>query len=89
MLKQNKNLYIELSFREGITENGVLTPSWRKLFMKYPTRFLIGTDTYIGTRWLDLPELTDDYQGWLKQLPRRVAEAIAYKNGARIVAKKP
>ena len=88
-LKQNRNLYIELSFREGITEQGELTPDWRELFMTYPSRFLIGTDTYTGQQWLALPELTDRYQGWLKQLPPNIAEAIAYKNGERIAAQKP
>jgi len=83
-LKNNQNLYIELSFREGITEEEALTPEWREVFMAYPSRFLVGTDTYIGERWLELPELTDHYQGWLKQLPPDVAEAIAYKNGERI-----
>lgn len=88
-LKQNKNLYIELSFREGITEQGVLTPDWRELFMTYPSRFLVGTDTYTGQQWLALPELTDRYQGWLKQLPPNIAEAIAYKNGEKIASQKP
>ena len=87
-LKQNRNLYIELSFREGITDQEVLTPSWRELIMTHPSRFLIGTDTYTGQRWLALPELTDRYQGWLKQIPRNIAEAIAYKNGERIAAQK-
>lgn len=85
-LKKYKNLHIELSFREGITENGKLTTEWKKVFTTYPTRFLIGTDTYTGQRWLQLPELTNTYQGWLKQLPRDIAEAIAYKNGERITA---
>ena len=88
-LRKNKNLYIELSFREGITEKEVLTPNWREVFKAYPSRFLVGTDTYIGERWLELPELTDHYQGWLKQLPQDIAEAIAYKNGERIAAQKP
>ena len=85
-LKQYRNLYIELSFREGITEQGELTPNWRELFMTYPSRFMVGTDTYTGQRWLALSELTDYYQGWLKQIPRDIAEAIAYKNGERITA---
>ncbi|WP_455220620.1 hypothetical protein [Kaarinaea lacus] len=88
-LKQYKNLYIELSFREGITENGVLSSQWRKSFMTHPSRFLIGTDTYTGQRWLELPELTDNYQAWLNQLPSDVAEAIAYKNGERLTARNP
>jgi len=87
-LKKYKNLYIELSFREGITENGVLTPKWRKAFITYPSRFLAGTDTYTGQRWLELPELTNNYQEWLKQLPRNISEAIAYKNGEKLVAQK-
>ena len=85
-IKQYKNLYVELSFREGITENGVLTPKWREAFNTYPSRFLVGTDTYTGQRWLQLPELTDNYQGWLKQLPPDTAEAIAYKNGEKLTA---
>ena len=83
-LEKYKNLYIELSFREGITENNRLTPQWRKAFTTYPTRFLTGSDTYIGPRWLQLPELTGAYRGWLNQLPSDVAEAIAFKNGERI-----
>ena len=88
-LKQNRNLYVELSFREGLTEQGVLTPDWRELFMTYPSRFLVGTDTYTGQQWLALPELADRYQGWLKQIPPNIAEAIAYKNGERLAAQKP
>jgi hypothetical protein len=87
-LKRYKNLYVELSFREGITENGILSPKWRKAFTTYPSRFLIGTDTYSGQRWLELPELTGNYQGWLKQLPSNIAEAIAYQNGEKITAEK-
>lgn len=80
-LQRHKNLMIELSFREGITEEGHLTTKWRNAFMQFPSRFLAGTDTYIGQRWLELPELTNNYQAWLAQLPTDIAEAIAYKNG--------
>ena len=86
-LKRYKNLYIELSFREGIVEDGVLTQAWRQVFTTYPTRFLVGTDTYTVQRWLQLPELTANYQQWLRQLPRDVAEAIAYRNGERVFAR--
>jgi hypothetical protein len=88
-LKKHKNLYVELSFREGITDKGMLTPQWRNVFMTYPSRFLVGTDTYTGQRWLQLPELTDNYQGWLKQLPNDIAEAIAYNNGNKITSQNP
>jgi len=80
-LQAHKNLVIELSYREGITEDGRLTDKWRKAFMKFPSRFLIGTDTYIEQRWLELPDLTNHYQAWLAQLPGDISDAIAYKNG--------
>lgn len=37
---------------------------------------------------MELTEITDPYQGWLKQLPQDIAEAIAYKKGERIAARK-
>lgn len=86
-LNRYKNLYIDLSFREGITTNGILTPEWREVFNSYPSRFLVGTDTYTGQRWLQIAELVEYYQVWLKQLPHEVAEAIAYKNGEKLICK--
>ncbi|WP_455219180.1 amidohydrolase family protein [Kaarinaea lacus] len=83
-LKHYKNLYIELSFREGIMEEQVLSKQWFALFTTYPSRFLIGTDTYIPQRWLQLPDITQQYQKWLQQLPSDVAKAIAYENGIRL-----
>ena len=87
-LQRHKKLMIELSYREGITEDGRLTDKWRKAFMKFPSRFLIGTDTYIEQRWLELPELTNHYQAWLAQLPGDISDAIAYKNGERLFSRK-
>lgn len=83
-LKRYKNLYIELSFREGIMEDHVLSKQWLALFTAYPSRFLVGTDTYIPQRWLQLPDITQQYQEWLKQLPSDVAKAIAYENGMHL-----
>lgn len=87
-LREYKNLYIELSFREGIIEGHALSKQWLDLFTTYPSRFLVGTDTYIPQRWLQLSDITQQYQEWLKQLPANVANAIAYENGARLFQKK-
>ena len=76
-----------MSFREGITEAHTLSRQWRDLFTNYPTRFLVGTDTYIPQRWLQLPEITVQYRDWLAQLPTDVAKAIAHGNGARLFGK--
>src|SRR2546427_7078948 len=52
--------------------------------MKYPDRFMVGTDTWVTSRWETLRETMQAIQDWLAQLPRDVAEQIAYKNGERV-----
>ncbi len=84
LLAKHEHLYIELSFREGLTEAGKLTPVWYRLMTDFPTRFLTGMDTYKPIRWVELPELTAEARAWLQQLPPDVARAIAYGNAARL-----
>ena len=84
LLARHEQLYIELSFREGITEDGKLTPVWDGLLTAFPDRFLTGMDTYTPLRWVELPELAAEARGWLQQLPEDVAQAIAYGNAARL-----
>ena len=77
-------LHGELSYRSGITEDERLSPAWRELFAKYADRFLVGSDTWVPQRWPEVPEIMDGYRAWLSQLPRDVAEKIAWRNGARL-----
>ena len=84
LLAKHQQLYIELSFRHGITEEGQLTPVWRKLFADFQTRFLLGMDTYTPQRWVGLPALADEARGWLKQLPAGIAKDIAMGNSDRL-----
>jgi hypothetical protein len=84
LLKAHKNLYLELSFREGITRDGQLTEEWRDIFTSNPERFLVGMDTYLPSRWVELPELTSETRNWLEQLPADVAAKIAYHNADRL-----
>lgn len=75
----------ELSYRPGLTcEGGTLCPAWRALLLKYPTRFLIGSDTWINQRWLQYDELMQGYRRWLGDLPPELARQIAWDNGARL-----
>jgi predicted TIM-barrel fold metal-dependent hydrolase len=67
-----------------VVEGGKLTDGWRRLFAKYPSRFLVGSDTWVNQRWQDYPSLIGYYRKWLGQRPRDVAEQIAWKNGARL-----
>jgi hypothetical protein len=84
LLVKQKQLYIELSFREGMTEAGKLTSVWYELMTDFSTRFLTGMDTYTPGRWVELPELAAEARSWLQQLPDEVAHDIAYGNAARL-----
>jgi hypothetical protein len=75
----------ELSYRPGLTcEGGLLCPEWRALLLKYPTRFMIGSDTWINQRWLQYDELMQGYRRWLGELPTEVARRIGWGNGAAV-----
>lgn len=79
------DLYIELSLREGMLDDeGNLTPEWRNFLRRYPSRFLIGMDTYKPDRWAELPELAQAARHWLQQLPDDIAERIGRDNLDRL-----
>ena len=77
-------LWVELALRTDVAPAGTLDPEWQALFIRKPDRFLVGTDTWITSRWEVIREATAAVQNWLQQLPRDVAEQIAYKNGDRL-----
>ncbi len=73
----------ELSYRPGLTcQGGRLCPEWRAMFMKYPGRFVIGSDTWVNQRWMVYDELMKDYRAWLGDLPPELARKIAWENAA-------
>ncbi|WP_439608121.1 amidohydrolase family protein [Hydrogenophaga sp.] len=75
----------ELSYRPGLTcADGQLCPEWRALLLKYPDRFLIGSDTWINQRWQYYDELMKGYRAWLGGLPADVARRIAWDNAAKL-----
>ena len=83
-LERYPALWCELSYRGGITDGDRLTPEWKRLFERYPERFLLGSDTWIDQRWDSYASIMAEYRGWLAQLPRGVAENIAFRNAARL-----
>ncbi len=75
----------ELSYRPGLTcEGGKLCPDWRALLLKYPDRFMIGSDTWVNQRWQYYDELMQGYRVWLGDLPPDVARKIGWGNGAAL-----
>jgi len=85
LLAKFPQLMGELSYRPGLTcDAGKLCPEWRALLLKYPGRFMIGSDTWVNQRWLYYDELMKGYRGWLGDLPADVAQKIAWGNAAGI-----
>jgi hypothetical protein len=75
----------ELSYRPGLTcDGGKLCPEWRQLLLKYPNRFLVGSDTWVNQRWQYYDDLMKGYRTWLGDLPADVARRIAWENGANL-----
>jgi hypothetical protein len=75
----------ELSYRPGLTcDGGKLCPEWRQLILKYPGRFLVGSDTWINQRWQYYDDTMKGYRTWLGDLPADVARKVAWDNGAAL-----
>jgi hypothetical protein len=75
----------ELSYRPGLTcDGGKLCPEWRALIVKYPDRFVIGSDTWINQRWMYYDQLMAGYRTWLGDLPADLARKVAWSNAAGV-----
>ncbi len=84
MLATYPRLFAELSYRDVVAADGRLDPLWRGLFLKYPDRFIYGSDTWITPRWEAVVPLAQSARKWLGELPEDVAEKIAFRNAQRI-----
>jgi hypothetical protein len=81
MFEKYPTLVGELSYRGDLQQGSGLNPRWRKLFLRFPERFVVGTDTWVPSRWAEVSELAAFYRRMLGELPRDVAERVAYRNG--------
>jgi predicted TIM-barrel fold metal-dependent hydrolase len=88
LLERSPNLWAELSYRlEEVAPGGRLAAAWRGLFLRFPDRFLYGSDTWTPSRWPELPRIADSARNWLKELPPEVAEGIARRNAEALFGK--
>lgn len=85
LLERYPLLMGELSYRPGLTcGDGTLCPEWRALILKYPGRFVIGSDTWVNQRWSAYDEIMRGYRTWLADLPPDVAQRVAWGNAAAL-----
>ena len=89
MLRKYPALWGELSYRADVAGAGRLNEDWKALFARHPTRFVIGSDTWVNERWASYPAIMAAYRGWLGDLPRETAEAVAWRNGAALFGLRP
>ena len=81
MLRKHKSLWADLAFRSDQGSGNKVTPEWREVFLEFPDRFMVGTDTYVPERWHYVTENAAFSRRWLSDLPADVAERIGWKNG--------
>ncbi len=84
ILTEFPNVVGELSYRWDVAEGGALAAGWRALFIQFPSRFVVGSDTWVNQRWESYAETMAQYRRWLGQLPPEVARNIAHENGERM-----
>jgi hypothetical protein len=85
LLNRYPALMGELSYRPGLTEGeGGLSAPWKALLTDMLERFLVGSDTWVNSRWDDYEALMQQARRWLGDLPPSVARQIAWGNGARL-----
>ena len=85
LMRRHRQLWADLSFRYEIQTAEKIALSWRALFLEFPDRFMVGTDTYTPDRWSEVARHASWARTWLADLPRGVAERIAYKNGEAVL----
>ncbi len=84
MLARYPNLWVETAIRGDIGRGGKLEAGWRDLFVKYQDKFMVGTDSYIVSRWKTMPEILNETRAWLATLPPAVGEKLAWRNAAKL-----
>jgi hypothetical protein len=84
LLKKYRNLWCDLAFRTDHASAGKVDPAWRAAFLRFPDRFMVGTDSYTPERWHYIAGHAEWSRQWLADLPRDVAERIAWKNGETV-----
>ena len=82
-------LFVELALRSDVAPNGQLDPAWRDLFLRYPERFMVGTDTWVPSRWAGYVGVQTDTRAWLRQLPPDVARRLATENAESLARRGP
>lgn len=87
-LQTYPNLWADLAFRSEMSNGGRVDPDWKRVFLRFPDRFMVGTDTFAPERWYYVGEHANFSREWLSDLPDDVARQIAYRNAETMLSSK-
>jgi hypothetical protein len=87
MVTKYETLWADVAHRDDQAPSGKLDPTWRQLFIDFPDRFMVGTDTYTPERWHYVVEHASYSRKWLAELPAELADNIAFRNAERLAAR--
>ena len=80
MLRRHPRLWCDLAYRSDQAD-----PAWRDAFTEFPERFMVGTDTFTPERWHYIGPHASFSRQWLAELPRPLAERIAWRNAEALL----
>jgi len=89
MMRKHKGLWADLALRSEVGPGGRVSPEWRAVFVEFPDRFMVGTDTWTPGRWNDIVGHAAFSRAWLADLPADLAERIAWKNAEALFVTAP
>jgi hypothetical protein len=86
LLRKHRNLWCDLAYRNEQGGGGKVPAEWRAVFIEFPDRFMVGTDSFTPERWHYIVEHANWSRAWLADLPPALAERIAWRNGEALFA---
>ncbi len=89
LVAASPQLFVELALRSDVAPGGQLDPAWRELFLRHPDRFMVGTDTWVSSRWGSYVDTQAAARAWLGQLPPDVARRLASENAESLARRGP
>jgi predicted TIM-barrel fold metal-dependent hydrolase len=85
MLARHPRLSCDLAFRSEHIDGAAVAPAWRAAFEAHPTRYLLGTDTFVPERWHAIGPHAASARQWLPSLGPQLAEALGWRNAEALL----
>ncbi len=84
LLERYPNLYLELSGRDIVGDDGDFLPGWRALLRRRSDRIMLGTDPWTPLHWKRFRDTIGALRSWLAELPPAAAENFAFRTAERL-----